>query len=272
MKPIRLQRGTRKERSEADPWNAHRSVELWTEAGEAGHRSGERVLTLGTLEVGGRLLMRFGPQDPPCHSEADPKSTEPKELTDRGSERSTPSWSSLHAGAPHRKRTASGLLQGFQGVRTRYGPCMPLYEYELCEGNCAACGGRFTLRRPLSAPELTGCPACKRPIRKLLSAFNTPSITKPVSHSDAKKPGCTVLKRVGRVEYEPVSAENFCGIAGLRALPLGFGSCEQDVDRAEENDLPSPPCGTHLPRVCQEPGGRRDHARIAPQGGHRDRQ
>ena len=23
---------------------------------------------------------------------------------------------------------------------------MPLYEYELCEGSCAICGGRFTLR------------------------------------------------------------------------------------------------------------------------------
>ena len=28
---------------------------------------------------------------------------------------------------------------------------MPLYEYELCEGDCKVCGGRFTLRRPLDA-------------------------------------------------------------------------------------------------------------------------
>ena len=38
---------------------------------------------------------------------------------------------------------------------------MPLYEYELCEGSCAACGGRFTLRRPVTATELKACPACK---------------------------------------------------------------------------------------------------------------
>ena len=31
---------------------------------------------------------------------------------------------------------------------------MPLYEYELCEGNCKVCGGKFTLRRPLSAKPL----------------------------------------------------------------------------------------------------------------------
>ena len=79
---------------------------------------------------------------------------------------------------------------------------MPLYEYELCDGNCAACGGRFTLRRPLTAKELTACPACKKPIRKLISGFNPPSITKPVSISDAKKAGFAVLKRVNKGEYE----------------------------------------------------------------------
>ena len=41
---------------------------------------------------------------------------------------------------------------------------MPLYEYELCEGTCAACTGRFTLRRPVNAPELTKCPACRKQI------------------------------------------------------------------------------------------------------------
>ncbi len=76
---------------------------------------------------------------------------------------------------------------------------MPLYEYELIDGNCVACGGRFTLRRPLSAPPLTKCPACKKPVRKVLSSFNSP---KTVSISDAKKAGFTVLKRVGKGEYE----------------------------------------------------------------------
>ena len=79
---------------------------------------------------------------------------------------------------------------------------MPLYEYELCEGSCAACGGRFTLRRALSAPELTQCPACKKPVRKVISLFHTPNILKPVSVTDAKKAGFTVLKRRGKGEYE----------------------------------------------------------------------
>ena len=76
---------------------------------------------------------------------------------------------------------------------------MPLYEYELCEGSCAVCGGKFTLRRPLSAAPLTNCPACKKPVRRVWSTFNSP---KSQSISDAKKAGFTVLKRLGKGEYE----------------------------------------------------------------------
>jgi putative FmdB family regulatory protein len=76
---------------------------------------------------------------------------------------------------------------------------MPYYEYELCEGDCAVCGGKFTLHRPLTAAPLTKCPACKKPVRKVISSFNSP---KSLSISDAKKAGFTVLKRVSKGEYE----------------------------------------------------------------------
>ena len=79
---------------------------------------------------------------------------------------------------------------------------MPLYEYELCEGDCKVCGGRFTLRRPLSARELTQCPACKKPVRRVLSTFNSPIKLKPLSVTDAKKAGFKVYKRLGKGEYE----------------------------------------------------------------------
>ena len=79
---------------------------------------------------------------------------------------------------------------------------MPLYEYEPCDGKCEACGGHFQIQRPLDRPELTHCPLCKKPVRKLLSAFNTPKATKPASITDAKRAGFTVLKKVGKGEYE----------------------------------------------------------------------
>ena len=79
---------------------------------------------------------------------------------------------------------------------------MPIYEYELCDGNCAVCGGKFTLHRPLSAAPLTKCPACKKPVRKIISGFSSPIKLKPLSITDAKKAGFTVLKRLGKGEYE----------------------------------------------------------------------
>ena len=79
---------------------------------------------------------------------------------------------------------------------------MPLYEYELCEGDCKVCGGKFTLNRPLSAKPLTNCPACQKPVRKIISAFTTPHKLKPLSITDAKKAGFTVLKKVSKGEYE----------------------------------------------------------------------
>jgi putative FmdB family regulatory protein len=79
---------------------------------------------------------------------------------------------------------------------------MPIYEYEAREGGCAACKSGFTLRRPINAPELLHCPLCKAPVRKVISAFTTPHKLKPTSVSDAKKAGFTVLKRIGKGEYE----------------------------------------------------------------------
>lgn len=79
---------------------------------------------------------------------------------------------------------------------------MPIYEYEICDGDCKVCGGKFTLLRPLSAKPLTQCPACKKPVRKVFSSFSSPIKLKPLSITDAKKAGFTVLKKSSKGEYE----------------------------------------------------------------------
>ncbi len=79
---------------------------------------------------------------------------------------------------------------------------MPLYEYEARGRGCLVCREGFTLRRPVSAPPLTLCPLCKRPVRKVFSTFNTPVKLKPVSASNAKQAGFTVYKRISKGEYE----------------------------------------------------------------------
>jgi len=76
---------------------------------------------------------------------------------------------------------------------------MPLYEYELCEGDCKVCGGKFTLNRPLSAKPLTNCPACKKPVRKIFSTFNS---LRGNELARAKNAGFTVLKKVDKGKYE----------------------------------------------------------------------
>ena len=79
---------------------------------------------------------------------------------------------------------------------------MPIYEYELCEGDCKACGGKFSLRRPASRPPLEKCPLCRKPVRKIISTVNSPTKLKPLSVSDAKNAGFTVFKKVSSGEYE----------------------------------------------------------------------
>ena len=79
---------------------------------------------------------------------------------------------------------------------------MPLYEYELIDGDCKVCGGKFTLNRPASRPPLEKCPLCRKPVRKVISTFNSPTKLKPLSITDAKKAGFTVFKRIGKGEFE----------------------------------------------------------------------
>ncbi len=79
---------------------------------------------------------------------------------------------------------------------------MPIYEYQVEGGDCHLCGGRFELRRPADREPLTDCPVCRRPVHKIISQVNTPNKTKPVSISDAKKAGFTVLERRDKGVYE----------------------------------------------------------------------
>jgi hypothetical protein len=46
------------------------------------------------------------------------------------------------------------------------------------------------------------CPLCKHPVKKVISRINTPTVTKPLSVSDAKKAGFTILERRDQGVYE----------------------------------------------------------------------
>lgn len=81
---------------------------------------------------------------------------------------------------------------------------MPTYSYiaEDPEKGCPSCRRGFDLRRPMERPALTHCPLCKNPVKKLVTGFSTPKYAKPVSISDAKKAGFTVLEKRCDGSYE----------------------------------------------------------------------
>jgi hypothetical protein len=82
---------------------------------------------------------------------------------------------------------------------------MPLYEYITTdpEKGCRICRKGFELRRPLDRPALELCPLCRNPVKKLVSrGVTSPQITKPLSVSDAKKAGFTVLEKRDQGTYE----------------------------------------------------------------------
>jgi putative FmdB family regulatory protein len=79
---------------------------------------------------------------------------------------------------------------------------VPIYEYEVADGDCRVCGGRFELRRPLGRPPLTRCPLCKKAVRKVITSANTPKFVKPLSVTDAKRAGFSVFEKRDKGVYE----------------------------------------------------------------------
>ncbi len=84
---------------------------------------------------------------------------------------------------------------------------MPIYEY-ISENpddpgqSCPVCRRGFELRRPVDRAPLEKCLVCKHPVRKVISRINVPEVTKPLSISDAKAAGFTVLERRDKGVYE----------------------------------------------------------------------
>jgi len=84
---------------------------------------------------------------------------------------------------------------------------MPIYEYvseapEDPEHSCRICSKGFELRRPVDRTALEVCPLCKHPVKKLISRVNSPVVSKPMSVTDAKKAGFTILQKRDQGVYE----------------------------------------------------------------------
>ena len=84
---------------------------------------------------------------------------------------------------------------------------MPIYEYisenpDNPEKSCRMCRKGFELMRSADRAPLTHCMYCKNPVRKKIGNVNVPKITAPLSISDAKKAGFTVMQKRDQGVYE----------------------------------------------------------------------
>jgi hypothetical protein len=81
---------------------------------------------------------------------------------------------------------------------------MPIYEYIAVDEkkSCGVCRRGFELQRPVSRPALERCFYCRNAVKKVISRIHTPRVLKPLSVTDAKKAGFTVMKRRDKGVYE----------------------------------------------------------------------
>ncbi|AHF91843.1 Zinc ribbon domain protein [Opitutaceae bacterium TAV1] len=80
---------------------------------------------------------------------------------------------------------------------------MPVYRYVPLKSPCKLCGTGFDRRHSANEPALTQCPVCGQAVaREDIHTINTPKLLKPLSVTDAKQAGFTVLKRTSAGEYE----------------------------------------------------------------------
>ncbi|HUF61539.1 MAG TPA: hypothetical protein VMN36_05640 [Verrucomicrobiales bacterium] len=54
----------------------------------------------------------------------------------------------------------------------------------------------------MQRPPLEVCPLCRVPVKKVIARVNTPRLSKPLSVSDAKAAGFTILQRRDKGVYE----------------------------------------------------------------------
>ena len=81
---------------------------------------------------------------------------------------------------------------------------MPVYEYEHLQAACKL-GKVFECEQSIHDPQLTVCPQCDRPIKKIISRIN---ISCPKSNRELRDLGFTKLVRRDNGVYENVTARD----------------------------------------------------------------
>ncbi|HVY60003.1 MAG TPA: zinc ribbon domain-containing protein, partial [Planctomycetota bacterium] len=77
---------------------------------------------------------------------------------------------------------------------------MPRYEYELCEGDCDFCGGRFEVTQSMKDDALAECPMCDRAVRRCVSRIAGVKVQK--SNAELRDLGLMKLEKRADGTYE----------------------------------------------------------------------
>jgi putative FmdB family regulatory protein len=80
---------------------------------------------------------------------------------------------------------------------------MPIYEYAPIDASCAHCQGRFEVFQRMADAELSACPECGQPCKRVISAPNfAMSGSHHLKESHFSEKGFTQYKRVEKGKYE----------------------------------------------------------------------
>ena len=102
---------------------------------------------------------------------------------------------------------------------------MPLYDYAPLAGKCRRCHGRFGVMQRIAAPKLKRCPACAKPVRRLISKVALGG-RYAVTPGKIKSSGMTQYKKAGDGVYERTA-----GSGGPEVIVRGKGEQRSDFER-----------------------------------------
>ena len=90
---------------------------------------------------------------------------------------------------------------------------MPIYEYELSEGECQMCPGRFEVLQDINEEAVKHCPGCGLPCKKVVSRASF-AIHREVDPEKAAARGFTTWKRAKKGQWEKVAGPGVDAIIG----------------------------------------------------------
>ena len=102
---------------------------------------------------------------------------------------------------------------------------MPLYDYAPKSGKCRRCGGRFEVMQRVAEPKLRRCPACRKPVERLISRVALGG-KYSVSDSKVKSLGLTKYRKAGDGVYERTA-----GSGGPPVIRRKRGEQQTDAER-----------------------------------------